>query len=217
MYSRLLDLEPAGTYQQIDADRAGAAETDRGTWEQDPQGAVLLHPTRDSLRFRALTSGPLTIVLDRPGVLPTLPALAKAIRLFLDGTRDDVLASKDVAEIQAVPDGPEEAAAALALAIDPRAETFSRADLLSLAHQLDDLIWSERTNTYILSPVPNASPPLLVLMDALFQAQDLPAIRRQYRVKPGEAPPFYFAQVDARTFARRAGRWKVLVWPGQQN
>jgi hypothetical protein len=216
VYSRLLDLEPGGIYRQIDVDRSASAETDRGTWEQDAHGAVLLHPARGSLRFRALTSGPLTIVLDRPGVLEMLPALAGAIRHFLAGTEDEVLASKDVAEILAAA-GALGAPPASALAIDPKAETFSRPDLISLAHQIDDLIWSERTNTYILAPVPNAAPPLLALMDARFQAQDLPAVRQEYRIKPGDAPPFYFARVDARTFARQAGRWQVLVLPGQPN
>jgi hypothetical protein len=63
--------------------------------------------------------------------------------------------------------------------------------------------------------VPNTSPQLLVLEDATFQAQDLPRVRQEFRVQPGAAPPFYFARVDARAFARRAGRWKVLELPGR--
>ena len=213
--SRLLDLEPGGTYRQIDVDGSVAAESDRGTWEQDAQGAILLHPTLSALRFRALSAGPLTIVLDRPGVLPTLPLLAGGMRRFLAQSGDDVFARSGIAEIGTAlqtADVPP-----LALSIGQEAETFSRADLLSLAHQIDDLLWSERTNTYILSPVPNAFPELLVLQDALFQARDLPRVLHEYRVKPGQSPPFYFARVDARTFARRAGRWKVLRLPGGPN
>jgi hypothetical protein len=210
--SRLLDLEPGGAYRQIDVDHASAAETDRGTWEQDAKGAILLHPTRDALRFRALTSGPLGIVLDRPGVLAALPELTQAIRSFLTQSEDDVFATADLAQIQTA--AASAGVPALALSIDPKVETFSRPDLISLTRQIDDLRWSERTNTYILSPVPATSPPLLVLQDARFQAQDLPAVRRAYHVARGQAPPFYFARVDARTFARRAGRWKALAWPG---
>ena len=209
---RLLDFDADGTYRQIDVDNSSSAETDRGTRELDARGAVLLHPTHDGLRFRALVSGPLTIVLDRPGVLSILPVLAGGMRRFLNQSGDDVFARTGIAEIQADPalsDVP-----ARALAIDPNAETFSRADLISLARQIDDLLWSERTNTYILSPVPNASPELLVLRDAVFQADDLPRVRQEYRVQPGEPPPFYFARVSARTFARKAGRWKVLQLPG---
>jgi hypothetical protein len=206
--SRLLDLQPGGTYRQIDVDGSASAETDRGTWVQDARGAILLHPTCDAMRFRALTSGPLTIVLDRPGAMDGLPLLAAAIRRFLAQTEDEVFARTGVAEIQA------SLPAADVLSIDPKAETFSRMDLLALARQIDDLLWSERTNTYILSPVPNTSPQLLVLQDARFQAQDLPRVRQEYRVKPGQPPPFYFARVDGRVFARRAGRWKVLELPG---
>jgi hypothetical protein len=210
--SRLLDLEPGGAYRQIDVQRNSAAETDRGTWEQDAHGAILLHPTRDALRFRALTSGPLSVVLDRPGVLPALPALARAVRAFLAHSEDDVFASADLGQIQT--SAASSGAPALALSIDPKAETFSRADLGALVHELDDLLWSERTNTYILSPVPNTSPLLLVLQDARYQAPGLAAVRREYHVAAKQAPPFYFARVDAQTFAQRAGRWKVLAWPG---
>jgi hypothetical protein len=162
-----------------------------------------------------LFSGPLTIVLDRPGVLQILPVLAGQIRRFLAQSDDDVFARTGSAEILAAL--PPADSANAPLSIDPTAETFSRDDLVSLAHQIDDLLWSERTNTYILSPVSNASPPLLVLQDARFQARDLPAVRQQYGVQPGQAPPFYFARVDARTFAQRAGRWKVLRLFGQPN
>jgi hypothetical protein len=185
--SRLLDLEPGGAYRQIDVDTSSSTESDRGTWTQDAQGAILLHPACGALRFRALTSGPLTVVLDRPGALAALPPLRAAIRRFLALSEDDVFAKRGVAEILAtLPPG----APPRLLAIDPAAETFSRADLISLARQTDDLLWSERTNTYILSPVPDTSPQLLVLQDALFQARDLPRVRQEYRIPPGDAPPF---------------------------
>jgi hypothetical protein len=209
---RLLDLEPGGAYRQIDVDRTSAVETDRGTWEQDAQGAILLHPTRDALRFRALTSGPLSVVLDRPGVLAALPALADTIRSFLAQSEDDVFAAADLAQIVAA--AKSSGVPALALSVDPKAETLSRLDLVSLTQQIDDLRWSERTNTYILSPVLATSPPLLVLQDARFQARDLAEVRRAYHVARGQAPPFYFARVNAKTFAQRAGDWQALGWPG---
>jgi hypothetical protein len=213
--SRLLDLEPGGAYRQIDVDRTSSTETDLGTWEQDAKGAILLHPTCDGLRFRALFSGPLNIVLDRPGTMEALPSLAAAIRRFLAQSDDEVFSRTGISEIQAAL--PTQDASGPAISIAPDAETFSRADLISLGRQLDDLLWSERTNTYILTPVTKEPPVLLALEDARFQAQDLPRVRQEYRVKPGESPPFYFARVDARTFARRAGRWKVLLLPAGPN
>ena len=205
--SCLLAFAPDGTYRQIDVDRTTSAETDRGKWERDGQGNLLVHPSRDGLRFRALVSGPLTIVLDRPGTLTLLPLLADLARRFLADNEDSVFARTGIAEIEA---GLPEGSVANALWIEAEAETFSRADLVDLARQIDDLLWSERTNTYILSPVTKTSPALLVLRDAHFQAADLPRVRQEFRVPPGQAPPFYFARVDAETFARRAGRWKVL-------
>ena len=211
VYSRLLDLATDGTYRQIDVDRTSSVETDRGHWETDASGEFLLHPAADGLRFRALTAGPLTVVLDRPGTMAALPSLAAEIRRFLGETGDAVFARSGIAQIQtALPaDAPADV-----LSIDPSAETFTRSDLFSLAHRIDDLLWSERTNTYILSPVTHTSPQLLILGDALFQARDLPRVRQEYHVRNGEAPPFYFARTGLKAFARRAGRWKVLPIPG---
>ncbi len=202
--SRLLELRADGSYRQIDVDRTSSVEADRGQWERDSRGAVLLHPTFAGLRFRALRSGPLNVGLDGPGALACLPETVASMRRFLAANDDAVFVRGGIAEMTSGAPAPG------VLSIDANTETFGREELLSLARQIDDLLWSVHTDTYILSPVPDTFPELLVLQDAQFQAGDVARVRAAYRVGPGQAPPFYFAQVDARTFARRAGRWKVL-------
>ena len=95
--------------------------------------------------------------------------------------------------------------------MDPQAESFRRADLETLARQIDDFTWSEQHRTYRLTPAkPAGLPTLLIQRDAVFQAGDFPRVRLEYHVPPGQAPPFYFAQVDAATFAREVGSWQPL-------
>ncbi len=201
VYRRFLLLARDGSYRQINRERS-AAEVDRGTWTQDADGAVLLHFTRGGLRFHALLSGPLSVLLDDPPSANSLSAVADAIRAWLARSSNAVFAAASVTEI-AVPPG--------VLHLDPGAESVSRADFESLARQIDDFAWSEQQQTYRLTFLkPANSPALLIPRGAVFQAEDLPRVQREYRIGRRQPPPFYFAQVDAATFAREAANWQPL-------
>lgn len=203
VYRRFLALMQDGAYRQINQDRTSCAEVDQGTWDQTPDGAVRLHSTRHALRFRALLAGPLSVVLDSQEKLDALPRMAAAIRRFLDETHDRVFAASTVDELGAV--------------ISPGVETFSREETQSLLQQVEDTAESERSGVYTFAAVKAApgNAALLILRDAVFQATDLPRVRHDYPVKGDGPPPFYFAQVDARTFAREAGAWQAFHFPGE--
>ena len=201
VYHRFLHLARDGTYRQINRERA-AAEVDRGTWEQSADGTVLLHFTRGGLRFHALFSGPLSITLDDPQKLAALPTAADAIRRWLAQGNDAVFAPGSASEIALAP---------LVLAVDPTVESFRRDDLEALARQVDDAIWTEQHQTFRLVPFRSASGALLLVQrGAVFQAGDLPHVLAEYPTVRGQPPPFYFAQVNAGTFAREAGNWQEL-------
>ena len=202
VYHRFLQLARDGSYRQITREPTTAAEVDRGTWTQDADGTVLLHYTYGGLRFRALLGGPLSITLDDPQKFGRLPLAASAIRRWLVGSPNAVFAADTLSELALPP---------AVVTLDPAAESFSRADLESLAAQIDEFTWSEQHQTCRLSLTkPAGSPPLLIQHGAVFNLQDLPRVRQEYRVSRGQAPPFYFVQVDAGTFAREAGSWQKL-------
>lgn len=206
VYQRFLALARDRSYHQYNKDRTSCHEVDQGTWEQATDGTVRLHSVHHALRFRALLAGPLTAVLDSQAKIDALPSLASAIRRFLDSTGDTVFAAQTIVEYDPPP--------ALA-AIDSRAETYRRDDLFSLLRQLDHAAATERSGVYPFALLkPPGTPALLILQDAVFQSTDLARVRRDYRVKPGAAPPFYFAQVDARTFFRDLGAWTAFRFPG---
>ena len=99
--------------------------------------------------------------------------------------------------------------------VSPTAETYPRADLQSLVRQIDHAADAERTGEYIFTLLkPAGSPLLLVLQDAMFQSTDIVRVRTAYHVAPNAAPPFYFAQVGAREYAREVGRWQVFRFLG---
>ena len=207
VYRRFLALMHDGAYRQINQDRTACAEVDQGTWDQTPDGVVRLHSTRHALRFRALTAGPLTVVLDSQEKLNALPRLAASIRRFLDSTQDGVFRTVAADELGADP---------ASVAVGQGAETFSRDDVQSLLRQAEDTAASERTGVYPFMAVkPPGSTALLVLQDAVFQAADQARVRRDYPVKGNDAPPFFFAQVDARTFAREVGSWQAFHFLGE--
>ena len=205
VYRRFLALMHDGMYRQIDQERTHCAETDTGRWEQAADGTLRLHSTHHALRFRALLAGPLSVVLDSQEKLDGLPSLATAIRRFLDATGDAIFAAPTVADF----DGQH------LVALDPTAETFPRADLQSLARQIDHAAAAERTDTFVFTPLkPAGSPLLLILQDAVFETGDLARVRSAYHVALNAAPPFYFTQVDAREFAREVGRWQEFRFVG---
>ena len=202
VYRRLLRLGRDGFYRQINRERNTAAEVDRGTWTQDPDGTVLLHDTHGGLRFRALFGGRLSLDLADPARFGGLPTAADAIRRFLAGTNDVVFAADALAESPLNTVG---------ITLEPAVESFGRDDLESIARQIDDFAWCEQRQTFRLTlSKPAGSPTLLIQRNAVFQAADLPRVQRDYHVGRGESPPFYFVQTDARTFAREAGTWQTL-------
>ena len=204
-YSRFLRLSRDGSYQQIDQNSTGSTEADRGTWEQEADAVVLLHAERRGLRFRAVRSGPLTVVLDSPDKIAALPEVAAAIRRLLAASQDDVFEADAAHDLGAPP---------AAVTVDRRAETFSRSDLVALAAQSDAVYQTEHTHTYRLTPLrPAGGPLLLVLQGATFGPDQVEAVRRDYHVPRGDAPPFYFAQTDARSFANRVGRYQAAEAP----
>ena len=205
-YSRCLRLSRDGSFQQIDQDAAGSTEVDRGTWEQGADDAVLLHSERRGLRFHALRSGPLTVVLATPEAVAALPEIAGAIRRLLAVSQDDVFAAETASELSTPPG---------AVSVERQAESFGRNDLTALAAQCDEVYRAEQSHTYRLMLIrPVGGPLLIVLQGATFAPGQVEAVRRDYHVPRGEAPPFYFAQTDARTFANRVGRYEAAEIPG---
>jgi hypothetical protein len=187
-YRRLLHFSPGAAYSEIDQDRTTNAQTDRGAWEQDARGLILLHPVFHALRPRALVAGPLALVLDRPGALEALPILAEGIRAFLSGAQAGIFAADDARELDVRPPGFD-----APLSFVQSSSAFARADLESLLRQIDDLLWSLRMNTTILQPARVGDRRVLFLAGPLYQP-----------------PQHGFAQVDERTFARTAGAYAPL-------
>lgn len=197
VYRRFLQLTRDGSYAQINRAGNTAAEVDRGTWSQDADGTVLLHFTRGGLRPHALVSGPLSIRLDDPENFGELPTTADAIRRWLAPSHDEIFAASSVRE--------------LPVALDPKAESVRRTDLETLVRQIDDFTWSEQHQIFQLTLTKPANcPALLIPREAVFGLVDLARVCSEYRVLSGQAPPFYFVQVDAGTFAREAGPWQKL-------
>ena len=207
VYSRYLHLRQDGSYQQINQDHTGSAEADRGTWEQTQGGIVLLHSTRRGLRFRALLSGPMSVVLDRPDVMAALPQLAKAIEQLLNTSEDAVFESQAARDLSVAP---------ATVAVDRQAETVQRNELEALAAQIEDTIQTEQTHTYRLTPVrPAGGPLLLILQDAVYEPAMVAQVKERYHVLAGGSPPFYFAQTEVQPFANRVGRWRELTTEDQ--
>ena len=205
-YRRFLELRRDGAYLQINQDRTSCREVDEGTWEQAANGMVRLHSVHHALRFRALLAGPLTVVLDSQAKLDAMPSLAAAVRRFLASRGYMVFTPHTVDECNL---------SLAVVAIDPGAETYRRDELTALLQQLDDATATERTGVYILAPSKRPDmPALLILQDAVFQASEVARVCRDYRVKPGKVPPFYFAQVDAPTFVRNVGTWTAFHFLG---
>lgn len=201
-YSRYLSLARDGTYRQIDQSRAGAVEVDRGSWEQAPDHTVALHSTYRALRFRALRSGPLTLLLDEVGKVDALPQVAASIQSLLAREQAAVFAASDAGKLDAPP---------ATVHLDKGVESFRREELLVLAAQITQTLQTEAPRRYAFAPVrAPGGPLLLVLSGATFGPGQVAKTCRDYRVPRGSPPPFYFARTDAGTFARRVGRWREL-------
>ena len=205
VYSRFLQFSRDGSYRQIDQGTEETKEVDRGTWEQAEGSSVRLHSTFRGLRFRALRSGPLTVVLDSGDKVAALPEMARGARRLLAESQDAVFAASTAAELGVPP---------AVVEVDRRAETFRRDELIALAAQMDDASESERTRTYVLLPLRLPDHPLLLIQrGATFPAEQAGEVCRTYRVRRGQAPPFYFAQTTAAAYANRVGRWQELALP----
>ena len=158
VYARFLTLRRDGTFQQINKDPTACAEVDGGTWEQ-ANGIVRLHSVHHAMRPRALLAGPLCVVLDSPEKVAALSALATAAARFAESTEDRVFAASDVGEFSAPP---------LVVTLPTGAETFTRADLVSLVAQTANAGTAEQTGVYPLSILKTSGPTLLVPPDAVF-------------------------------------------------
>ena len=202
VYRRFLQLSRDGSYVQINREHAVATEVDRGTWTQEADGTVLLRFTRGGLRWHALVAGPLSISLVDPQTFGALSTAAGTMRRWLAQSSDDVFAAEHLGELAQPP---------VMLTLDPKAESFRRAEVEALVRQIDDFVWSEQNRAFRMTLLkPPGSPKLLIQRGAVFEAGDLARVQQEYRVPRGQAPPFYFAQVDAKTFAREAGPWQKL-------
>ena len=214
VYARFFWFQADGRYRQINRDRSAAEEVDRGTWEQTGAGEIVLHPTHGMLLFRALSAGPLLVMLDTQGRIDSLPTLRGKIVSFLQSYQDPVFARGAVSELVSVlvdastPPMPEFARVDL----PPAQDTFERSDLEKLLHLIDVWLESKSRNSFVFDRLAESSTPdLLIQRGAVYSATELAATRSRCVTNPSTPPPFYFARIDRRTFVSRVGRWKPFV------
>ena len=210
VYVRALWFQKDGTYRQINRDRTISEEVDRGTWEQARSGEVALHPTNGMLSYRALSAGPLLVILGAQGQIDALPVLRAKIAGFLQTYQDEIFESSAAAELAATGASGAEAAHedGVRVILPEQAETFSRSDLEDLLRSVDLWSRSRSSNTFVFDPAAPAggSPLLLIQRGAVFSRAGLPTALAQ--AGSNKAPAFYFAQVSRRIFLRRVGTWK---------
>ena len=148
------------------------------------------------------------MVLDSPAKLDALPALAAASRRFLDRDRDAVFvrAHGRMQHAGAV-DGRHRS---------PGGNLTAATTCWPSLRQID-MRRSSRTHRHLhFHPLKNARRAAAAdPAGAVFQAGELARSTPELPVvETGAAPPFYFARVDARTFAREVGRWTAFRFPG---
>ena len=197
VYARFLALARGGTYRQINRDTRGSLEVDRGCWEQDVSGALRLRSSCRALRARALFCGALSVATASQDQLDGLPPLLASLRGLLGEYTDSVFDAATVAEINV--------SAAAPIFVAQGAATFDRADADGLARQIGELLVRERTGIERLDAVGTGPVPLFVLPGSVFREWDPVAVRRIYRVDARTPPPFYFARIDAGSYARQVG------------
>ncbi len=169
VYARFLALARDGTYRQINRDARGSVEVDRGQWAQDASGVLRLHSSCHALRPRALRSGSLSVTVTDPEQLNALPRLVASVRRLLAEYTDGVFDAGTLAEVN-VPGAP-------TVRMDGGNATFDRADAVTLAVRASETWENERTDAYYLVPV-KSSDALFALPTSVFQAADLPQVRR---------------------------------------
>ena len=206
VYARFLRLARGGAYSQINRDEHGSTEGDRGRWDQDKTGTLRLHSTCRALRPRALSSAGLSVALTDAGAFDGLPRLLASMQHFLAVYPDTVFDAATMAEINQ-PGAP-------TVHASRDAATFDRRDAAALVARIEAALAGERGATYLLEPVENVSTALFALQGSVFGAADLAGVRRAYRVADRTIPPFYFAWIDAKTYAAEVGRWQPLRLPG---
>lgn len=210
VYARALWFQKDGTYRQINRDRTSSEEVDRGTWTQSGTGEVALHPTNGRLCYRALSAGPLLVILASQEQIDTLPMLRAKIAGFLQAYQDQIFSRSAATELVAtVVGGAQSGGAGGACVVLPdRDETINRSDLENLLPLID--LWSESrsSSTFVFDLVapPGGSPQLLIQRGAVFSRVELTPARTHAGLH--EAPSFYFAQVSRQVFLRQVGTWK---------
>ena len=195
-----LQLARDGTYRQINRERTTGAEVDRGTWEQSAEGTLLLHLYPGRIALPRPAERPACHHGRRPSKIDAMLASANAIRRWLAPSGDVVFAAENVDKIAVFP---------LCSRLLRKPSPFAAATSKAWRGRSTIFVRTEQTHTFRLTPVDAGGRRLLVQEDAVFQAADLPRVLTEYPVRTGR-PPFYFAQVDAGTFAREAGSWQEL-------
>lgn len=216
VYARFLWFQPSGHYRQINRDRTTSEEVDLGVWEQTAGGEIALHPTNGMLLFRALSAGPLLVMLDTQSRVDSLVTLRNAMVNFLRVYQDSFFARSALSDLgqektpeQAGATAPEHAQVVLSEGVD----TFERSDLENLLRRIDWWLASKSTNRFLFEPVVQPGlPTLLIQRGAVFSKANLPvAHAKRVVAAAAPAPPFYFARIDRQTFLARAGKWKAFA------
>jgi hypothetical protein len=148
-FSNYLELRSDGSYRQITREHLYIEERDRGSWEQNDAGELLLSSER---HFRNINSGKLFISMWHRDTLKTLPGLKQRIQTFLKRNHSQEYLAKDVERIREK-----------SLSFDPKtkigdimvlgSKQVKRSDLEGLLVGIDAFLSSEEKNLFTLIPL----------------------------------------------------------------
>lgn len=148
-FSDFLQLRSDGSYRQIAREHLYTKEMDRGSWEQNDAGELILN---SDLHFHNINSGQLFISMWHRDELKALPELKERIQTFLKSNHSLDFLAKDVERIKEA-----------SLSFDPKtkigritvlgSKRVKRADLEGLLMGIDTFLSSDEKNLFAFVPL----------------------------------------------------------------
>ncbi|MDH5667938.1 MAG: hypothetical protein OEY86_08005 [Nitrospira sp.] len=148
-FTHYLELRPDGSYRRVVRGRLYVEERDKGKWQQNNTGKLLL---RSDQHFQNISSGALLVSMWHRDRLKTLPDLQRKIQVFLKAHRAKEFPTLDVERIRETDTG---------VGLDAKigditvlgAKRVNRSDLEKLSSKIDTFLSAGEKNLFTLVPL----------------------------------------------------------------
>ena len=148
-FTHYLELRPDGSYRRVVRGQSYVEERDRGKWQQNQAGKLLL---RSGQHFQNISSGALLVSMWHRDRVEALPDLRQKIQVFLKAHRAQEFPVEDVEGIKGIGMG-----GGLNVEVGDitvlGAKRVGRSDLEKLSSAIDTFLSSGEKNLFTLVPV----------------------------------------------------------------